>query len=229
MKLTTASDRAPWEKFATGWTLLLLDQEHGKKVARVTEALKPEELSSMQSEPKKADAWLVNLDVLTEQNLVCGIRTADCFPVLMRSKTTPLAAVVHCGWKGAQLGLLLDVITQLARLGAAQRGLEIAIGPGAQSESYEIKEDVASKLEAAYEFVNFPTMTGVPPPVVEKDGKKFGAIANLLTAQAVFAGVPRAQIAIHEADTISSDRYFSYRREKEEPGRQLTFLGPKCP
>jgi len=217
-----------WSSLGGGQTeLLLLNQEHGKRVVKITEPLTEAELASFKESPPAADAWIVSLDVLTSQKLVCGIRTADCYPVIIASRTTPFVAAIHCGWRGAQAGLVVDILTQLARLGAAQRECEMVIGPGASSLAYEIQDDVASKLNAAFEFVNFPTSTEVESPVIERDGKKYGALANLLQAQAIFSGVKKDRILVHPSCTISSSRYFSHRREKELAGRQLTFIGPK--
>ncbi len=217
-------DISAWETLNTGLQLLVLNQEHGKRIVSLTGNIASEEIEKFVSTPPSADAWICSLKVLSEHKLACGIRCADCFPILIRSKTTDYVAAVHCGWRGAQSGLLLDVITQLARLGAQQRELEVVIGPGAQARSYEIQEDVAAKLDMAFEFVNFPTSTNIPEPVVKRDGKIFAALPNVLAAQAVFAGVPRTSILMSDECTIENSRYFSFRREKEEAGRQLSFI-----
>lgn len=216
-------DSSAWDGLQTGYRLLLPKQEHGKKVIKLTEPL--ENIEAFIASPPTADAWICSLDVLTEQRIICGVRTADCFPVFVRCRG--YVAAIHCGWRGAQSGVLLDVITQLARLGCPQRECQIAIGPGAQAESYEIGDDVAAKLLAAYEFVNFPNSTDVPSPVVEKEGKKFGALTNLLRAQAIFSGVKKDRIIVHTSCTIEDLLYFSFRREKEQAGRQLSFVGPR--
>lgn len=220
-------DASAWSKLSSGLRLLVLNQEHGKKIVNIAKSPSDAEIDAMLATPPTADAWISSLSVLNEKRIVCGVRSADCFPVLVKSRTTDLVAAVHCGWRGAQLGLLLDVITQMARLGSPQRELEIVIGPGAQAQSYEIKEDVASKLEMAYEFVNFPTATDVPPPVVRAEGKVFAALVNLLSAQAVFSGVPKKSILVNSDDTITNERYFSFRRQKDQAGRQLSLIGPR--
>jgi len=216
----------PWKELQTGYDLLVLMQDHGKKIVSLTNQITPEEINSFLENPPTADAWIASRKILGESKLVVAIRSADCFPILVKSKNTDLVAAVHCGWRGAQTGLLLDVITQLARLGAQQRELEVVIGPGAQSGAYEIKADVASKLEMSYEFVNFPTATEIPEPTVKRDGKIFAALTNLLSAQAVFAGVPKASILLSPDCTISDEKYFSFRRQNEEAGRQISFIGP---
>lgn len=219
-------DVSAWEKLSTNLKLLVLNQQHGKKIVNLSKAPTDEELAAMITTPPIADAWIVSGAVLREKGIVCGIRTADCFPVLVKSQTKDFLAAVHCGWRGAQTGLLLDVITQMARLGCPQKELEVAIGPGAQSGAYEIQEDVASKLEMAYEFVNFPTATDIPEPVIRREGKIFAALSNLLAAQAVFSGVLKKNILVHPDCTITNERYYSHRRQKEQAGRQLSIVGP---
>ncbi len=220
-------DTSAWNDFSTVLRLLVLKQEHGKKIVSLIQPPTDEEIEKLISDPPTADAWICSTKVLEEKKLVCGIRSADCFPILIKSKTTDLAAVVHCGWKGTQSGLILDVITQMARAGSPQRELEVCMGPGAQVGAYEIQSDVASKLEMAYEFVNFPTATDIPEPTQKRDGKIYAALTNLLSAQAVFAGVPKKSILLSPDCTITNERYFSFRRQKEEAGRQLSFVGPK--
>ena len=224
--LNPSVDVSAWDQLSTGFRLLVLNQEHGKKIVNIAKALSDAELEAMLVNPPTADAWITSGAVMKEKGIVCGVRTADCFPVLVKSRTTDLLAAVHCGWRGAQSGLLLDVITQMARLGTPQKELEIAIGPGAQKEDYEIQEDVASKLEMAYEFVNFPTATDIPEPVLRKDGKIYAVLTNLLSAQAVFSGVLKKNILVHPDSTITNERYYSYRRQKEQAGRQLSVIGP---
>lgn len=220
-------DISAWNNLSNGLRLFVLNQEHGKRIVNISNTPSDAELDAMYLNPPTADAWISSLSVMSEKRIVCGVRSADCFPVLIKSRTTDLVAAVHCGWRGAQLGLLLDVITQMARLGASQRELEIVIGPGAQKESYEIQEDVAAKLEMAYEFVNFPTATDIPEPVVRTADKVYAALPNLLSAQAVFSGVPKQNLLIHSDDTITNERYFSFRRQKDQAGRQLSVVGPR--
>lgn len=226
LNFPSATEGAAWNGLETGQTLIMLRQEHGKKIAKITQPLSIEEQKKFEENPPTADAWIVDTEILRDSNLVCGIRTADCFPVIVRSPNSRIVGIVHCGWRGAQAGLLLDVITQLARLGNLQRELEIAIGPGAQAGAYEIKDDVAAKIMGAYEFVNFPNTTDVPEPVLEREGKLYADIPNLLMAQSIFAGVKKGSILRHSDCTITSDRYFSHRRQKELAGRQLSFVGP---
>ena len=219
-------DTSSWSQLSTGLRLLVLNQEHGKKIVNIAKSLSDEEIEAMLANPPAADAWITSTALMKEKGIACGVRSADCFPILIKSRNSDLLDAVHCGWRGAQSGLLLDVITQMARLGSPQRELEVVLGPGAQKESYEIQEDVASKLEMAYEFVNFPTATEIPEPVVRKDGKVFAALTNLLSSQAVFSGVLKKNILVHLDCTITNERYYSFRRQKDQAGRQLSVIGP---
>ncbi len=214
-----------WTDLFPDQQLSLLKQNHGK-----TRIIFSKETAGEKSGDKLAegDAWLVRFAKLSDelQNFAAGILTADCFPVLILSKNSELGACVHCGWRGASAGILVETLVALTREGAPARSLEIAIGPGAQSESYEIGYDVEKKMHDAYEFVNSPS-TGIPSPVIRKGEKRYCSISNLLQAQAVFCGIPKTQIAVSPIDTITNENFFSHRRQGEAAGRQVAFIGKR--
>ncbi len=210
-----------WPAYCPDRTILLLQQSHSKKVISATpEHVAPSVEYPSASHPE-GDSWI--LDTRAVPAAVAGIRTADCFPVLVVSTAVPICAAVHCGWRGAENGILLDTLVLMGRMGAPARSLEVAIGPGAQANSYEIGLDVSKLLQRAIGFVGALAPTG---PVVEsRDGKLFANLVNLLMAQAGFFGVRSENLIASAHDTIAEERFFSHRREKEGAGRQISFVG----
>lgn len=207
-----------------GKELLLLKQEHGKKIIRISEPLAEEQIAAWKSAPPEADAWVIDTSKIGRENLAFGIKTADCIPVLFCSTTSPIIGAAHCGWRGAQAGLLVDVLVLMKRLGASPKSIEVALGPGAQVGAYEVGGEVKKAFDGAFEFVNFPTATNVPHPIEQRDGKLFANIYNLLYAQSIFCGVPRDKVPRSTLCTITDERFFSYRREVEKAGRQLSYI-----
>ena len=196
-------------------SLALLKQEHTKVVIEASDS--PAQLENA----PVGDALIAPTP---SPRRALGVLIADCMPVLLVSRTSKAVAAVHCGWRGAQSGILVEAIMALCRKGVPIRSLEVAVGPGAQPCCYEIGADVKSKLSAAFSLVNAPPASGVVDAVMQREGKFWGNLKDLLIAQAFFCGVPRAQILASETCTICHEQYFSYRREKDLAGRQVSFV-----
>ena len=201
--------------------LRLLRQTHSKKIITLTEGFGLDPVQEIEAE---GDSWIADGRVSDCAQVALGIKTADCFPVLVASTTVPLVASVHCGWRGTESGLLLDTLVLLGRMGAPARSLEVVIGPGAQACSYEIGLDVSKLLQRSMSFVQALSLSPVGPVVESRDGKLFANLVNLLSAQAGFFGVRPESILVATQDTITDDRFFSHRREKEGAGRQISFI-----
>ena len=209
--------------------LLLLQQRHSKTIIHFHPENTDIDWKALDEHPLFGDAWILDYRAESLVDSVCGLRTADAFPVLVRSTKVPIVAAIHCGWRAAEAGLLLDTLVLLGRLGVPTKTLEVVIGPGAQSCCYEIQGDVKSHVERAHLLVESMCLEPLPPVTIAREGKFYANLPSLLRAQALFFGVKPAQILTSDACTICDSRYFSFRREKELAGRQLTFIGhPRC-
>jgi len=186
-----------WANFSKT-QLKLLNQVHGKKIA------------NLDQENIEADGWITNLKDLNAQNLSIGIKTADCSPVIVYGKSSKTIAVLHCGWRSAYAGILSDSINKLFELGEMASESEIAIGPAAQGDSYEIGLDLVEKFEGS-------------SSIKKIDGKYYLSIAKYLTTQAKELNVKN--VITSSICTMKNENYFSYRRQGHKSGRQLTFVG----
>lgn len=158
---------------------------------------------------------------------VLGVITADCFPVLLRAGRTSLTspgfvAAVHCGWRGVVGGLLGKVLGRIIESGVPPASIEVAIGPGALSCCYEVKEDLVALIVDRCEGLMIdPTSSSI----LHRDGKRFAELATLLLAEAQSFGVPPNNIATAGLCTICDHRFFSFRRQQQAAGRQLSYIG----
>jgi YfiH family protein len=126
---------------------------------------------------------------------------ADCLPVaIARLDGRPALALVHVGWRGLLAGVLPAAAAALGgRLHAA------AIGPGIGRCCYEVRDDVADPVRAAFGLG------------LVRDGRLDlpGAAERALRA----AGVARVD-RLDECTACHPDRYFSHRRDAGITGRQ---------
>ena len=96
---------------------------------------------------KKNKKKLIGDALITDQrNVVIGILTADCVPVLIYDNKRKIISAIHAGWKGAYKGIVKKVIKFLLKNGSESKNLVAAIGPCISQKSYEIKKDFKTKF-----------------------------------------------------------------------------------
>lgn len=149
--------------------------------------------------------------------VACAVRTADCVPILVADRETRRVAAVHAGWRGVVqnvVGAALDVF--FAR-GSRPEHLLAAIGPHISLSAFEVGDDVARQLAAASRATRVVT--------VHEGGKPHAALAPIVAAQIAELGVPAAHIEVLPGCTFTDrDLFFSYRRDGQKSGRQLSAI-----
>jgi len=149
--------------------------------------------------------------------IACAVRTADCVPILLADRETRRVAAVHAGWRGVVqdvVGATLDVF--FAR-GSRPDQLIAAIGPHISVAAFEVGDEVARELAA---------VSRAPGVVSTRSGgKPHVALAPIVIAQLTARGVPAAQVELLAGCTFTDrDLYFSYRRDGQKSGRQLSAI-----
>jgi hypothetical protein len=159
-------------------------------------------------------------------NVLLGVKTADCVPVLLGDPRTGAFAAVHAGWRGTVQSIVLRTIEKMrAAFGTNPPDLIAAIGPAATCKNYEIGQDVIA--EFSKNFPNSPAHLFTPT-------KENHALIDLHTAnrvQLLTAGVREENISVAALCTMErTDLFFSYRREKKlygKTGRLMSVIGLK--
>ena len=194
--------------------LVVPKQVHGTDVL----AVDSDDTIPVAGEFKQREADAV---VVAGAGVAGGVLSADCTPVLILD--TERVAACHCGWRSAVGGLLPKVLETLPNTNE----LELAIGPAAGIECYEIGPEVAVEVERAADIAKkkLPVNDALRQPIVDqRGGRIFCDIKQLLALQARAAGVPESGIYIHPSCTIEDLSFFSYRRQNGQAGRQVSFI-----
>jgi len=158
--------------------------------------------------------------VTREQDAFLGVLTADCVPVLFVVPEKKLVAAAHAGWRGTLAG----IGAKMVRLFFEQHGIlpdavEAAIGPAIGACCYEIKEDVSRPLIHRWGKI-------ADGCVENREGKTFLDLRHLNRLTLEQAGVPSQQIFdVGPCTSCAAEDFFSYRRERKETGRQISFIG----
>lgn len=169
-----------------------------------------------QGERPKADAMVTDTP-----NLLLGILTADCAPVLFADHHAVVVGAAHAGWRGALAGVTDATIAAMERLGARRDNIHAAVGPCIAQPSYEVDETFRARfLDEDGANARF---------FVEADGgKPHFDLEAYVVHRLIAAGI--GEVEALNLDTYGdADRFFSYRRAthrgEADYGRQLSAIG----
>ena len=195
--------------FAGNWTLAGCWQVHGADIRVVHSAAEASPRPGVLGDDQYCDAL-----VSDTANVLLGVKTADCVPILLGDPVSRAFAAVHAGWRGTSASIIKHAIETLAReYGSRAEHLRAAIGPAANVCCYEVGSDVIDVFKE-----RFPQAGQLFQPT--RDGH---ARIDLQTAnrhQLIEAGMSAERIHIAPFCTMDrNDLFFSYRREKHLHGR----------
>ena len=162
--------------------------------------------------------------VTDKPNIVLGILTADCAPVLftgVKDNGEALIGAAHAGWKGALGGVLQATVKVMLEHGAILETIQAIVGPTITKASYEVSKGFESPfLEEGKEAIQFFSEG-------RAEDKLFFDLPGFNAFQLQKTGVKN--IILSDIDTLSDEKnYFSNRRRvhRGEPdyGRQIATI-----
>ena len=203
--------------------LITLSQIHGNKVVIIDN-----EGNNNIKQPTsgfEADGLVTN-----NKNILLGILTADCAPILMADNNAGVIGACHAGWKGALSGIIENTVLQMCNIGAKTKDIRCVIGPAISQESYEVdadfRENILNKNPLALECFYPDTRIRIGD-----FKKKF--FFNLQE----YCKIALRHACVHQFDCINVDTYknpdlfYSYRLSchegKSKYGRQISIIGIK--
>ena len=199
LELGVDSDRLCWVRQVHGNGVLVL--EPGTR--------------SDHAQRESADAVLS-----TDPTLACGVRTADCVPVLIADRRSGVVGAVHAGWRGVVVGAVTAAVRRLRSLLGTPGDLVAAIGPHISQRAFEVSQDVAEQLGAC---------APAESVVHRANGRITVDLAKIVHVQLVNLGLGSSQIEhIGGCTVLEPERYFSYRRDGRLSGRHLSAIVPRA-
>jgi polyphenol oxidase len=151
-------------------------------------------------------------------DLACGVRSADCVPVLIADRRSGVVAAAHAGWRGAVQGVVSSAVRALRDL-APRADLISAIGPHISQAAFEVSNDVAeATLVASHD-----------PGIVDRSrDRPHVDLRRMLRAELRAQGLEDSAIDDVWGCTVSeSARFFSFRRDGKASGRHLSAIVPR--
>lgn len=194
--------------------LVTLKQIHSADVVTVTAPFGPDDRP-------EADALVTN-----QPDIILGILTADCVPVLLRDDVAGVIGAAHAGWKGAYSGVVKNTIAAMQQLGAEISNIKAYIGPSIAQESYEVGPEFQARL-----VEETPENTQFFIPSTRVDHAMFD-LKSYVAAKLAAADIQNVEV--HADDTCAmEEKYFSYRRsclrKEADYGRQISCIVIKSP
>ncbi|MBF0177563.1 MAG: peptidoglycan editing factor PgeF [Magnetococcales bacterium] len=187
--------------------LCLLRQVHGTRV-HLTSDVHP-------TPPPEGDALVTD-----QPDLVLGILTADCAPVLLADPVARVIGAAHAGWRGAVAGIITTCLEAMCRLGAQRHRVVAVIGPCIGPSTFVVGPDVWEQflrvsVDHRIHFANAP-----------ETGRYLLDLPGFLKCQLSDNGLVPDRI--HHADlcTFRQEKlFFSHRRSTQRGetacGRQM--------
>jgi YfiH family protein len=155
--------------------------------------------------------------VTDRPNLLLGILTADCAPVLLVDRAAGVIGAAHAGWRGAHGGVIEATVARMEALGARREDIAAAVGPCIAQASYEVTDDFRAQFGAGDAGHFAP---GAP-------GHWQFDLPGFVAARLVESQVGAVEVL--RLDTYADpDRFYSFRRatHRGEPtyGRHLSLI-----
>ena len=144
-----------------------------------------------------------------------GVRTADCVPILLLDAKNRAIGAVHAGWRGTAAGVVTHAIEQMrSDFGTRPEDIYAALGPCIRGCCYEVGREVAEQFAAG----SFLAKAGAT-------GKHRLNLPEANRRQMEASGVnPECIFDCGLCTTCQSAQFFSYRRERENPGRMIASI-----
>lgn len=142
-----------------------------------------------------------------------GVKTADCVPILLVDPAKRVVAAIHAGWRGTAENIAAAAVKELAGLWKSEpNDLRAAIGPSIGGCCYEVGPDVAQRFAAwnpALKEITGPVCLDLP--AINETQLREAGVNNIWKCG--------------ECTFCLPGRFYSFRRDREQAGRMVSFIG----
>ncbi len=194
-------------------TLVTAQQIHSADVRLI------ENHEDAQSEPQPGDALTANLP-----NVLLGIQTADCMPIVIVDTRTRAFAGVHAGWRGTYQEIVARTIERMQQAYASRpEDLHAALGPAICAENFDVGPEVLAQFRSKFYYADELISHE------QSNGKGHIDLNRCNAQQLIDAGVRAENIYDSTLCTVArNDLFFSYRKERGHEryvGRLMCVVG----
>jgi hypothetical protein len=194
-------------------TLVTAKQIHSADVRAI------EDHEDAARDPQPGDALIANLP-----NLLLGIQTADCLPIVIVDTRTRAFAGIHAGWRGTFQEIVMRTIERMQQAyNSTPADLHVALGPAICAENFEVGPEVLAQFRSRFRYADELISNEQP------NGKGHIDLNRCNAQQLIDAGVKPANIYDSSLCTVArNELFFSYRKERGHEryvGRLMCVVG----
>ncbi len=187
-------------------------QVHGNRFLLVDGSI-PTAVSELENQP--ADSLIT-----ASREILLGVTTADCLPVLLVDRQVRAVAAVHAGWRGLLARIVPRTIMAMEiNYGVKSADLLVLLGPCIGRCCYQVGKELVRKFAAEPPFAADHTWYD------DLSGDYYLDLLRLQVLQLQEVGVPPAAIKSADQCTACGNFFFSYRRERGITARQIAVVG----
>ncbi|MFA6035301.1 MAG: peptidoglycan editing factor PgeF [Myxococcota bacterium] len=157
--------------------------------------------------------------VTARRDVMVGVKTADCVPILLFDPGSGAVGAVHAGWRGTALKVAAAAVERMRSVyGTDPAVLRAAIGPCIGPCCYTVGDELVSAFEKSFGAGAFLSGPGSGHVRADLQGANHAVLRG--------AGVADANIGVVKMCTSCGEHlFFSHRRDRGDTGRQLAFIG----
>jgi YfiH family protein len=217
---------------ARTWPIVQMKQIHSSVIHRIAGPV---------SRALSGDGVITNIP-----EILLGVKTADCIPVLVADTKKRVVGAFHAGWRGTVARIVEKGIGEMRKYyGSDPVNIEAAIGPGVHKCCYTVGEELVHAFESQFAYAKelfheeydfeslhnkYPMLFlnqrapghGEPATKIQLD------LVEANRRQLLDAGVPAKNIYAFDACTSCDTKtFFSHRAEFGKTGRMLAAIGIK--
>jgi polyphenol oxidase len=194
-------------------TLVTAKQIHSADVRSI------ENYEDAAREPQPGDALTTNLS-----NVLLGIQTADCMPIVIVDTRTRAFAAVHAGWRGTYAEIVTRTVERMQQAyDSRPADLHAALGPAICAANFEVGPEVLAQFRSKFRFADDLISHEQP------NGKGHIDLNRCNAQQLIAVGVRAENIFDSALCTVArNDLFFSYRKERGHEryvGRLMCVVG----
>ncbi|MDR3031253.1 MAG: peptidoglycan editing factor PgeF [Holosporales bacterium] len=181
--------------------LIILNQMHGNFV----HVIDSKNIDQYKFSSQEQSLSIEGDSIITDQkNLLIGVTTADCAPILLCDPNAKIIAAIHAGWRGATSEIIENTFEKLKSMNC--KYILASIGPCIQGRSFVVTNDLAEKVEKRYiSYFNGRTLFDMQFLILEKLMKLGAKIVSKINI-----------------DTFLNSNFFSCRRQNGQYGVQFS-------
>ena len=148
-------------------------------------------------------------------DVICGVMTADCLPILLTDENASFVAAVHGAWRSLAGGIISKTLEAINPASPVLAWL----GPCIQSAQYEVDQSFVENYLSQH-----PQAESAFTPIV--DGKSHASLQTMATLQLTQHGVNTIQ---QDADCTYLHPHYHSWRQNQTHARMATLVWKSAP